>query len=186
MSHSNTQRLTDYWRARRGVLRAPLRSNVDPSDFADLLPQVFMLGRLGAGHYSFRLAGGLLTDLHGQELRKADFSSLWVQFDRAQLNSAMENALRRSHVLVIEADGATAQGGVAAFEILLAPLVSKNGFDRFLGLYQPTSPLSRLDDRPVSRLSIKLIRALAGAPDMADQTVPQLRLAAVDGRRIAS
>jgi hypothetical protein len=184
MSHSNTQRLTDYWRARRGILRAPLRSAIDPADFVDLLPQVFILGRQGVGHYAFRLAGRQVEDTHGRSLRRAEFSPLWSPFDRPQLHAALEGALSRGQALVIEAQGAAFDGRTAEFEILLAPMVSRTGIDRFLGLYQPLSPLSRLDGEAVARLAIRTIRPLAAA-DGVETAHPPLRLAAVDGRNIA-
>ena len=187
MSHSNTQRLTDYWRRRRGAGLAPLRSRVDPCDFADLLPQVFILGRPAPGRYAFRLGGGLLEDLHGCDLRRADFLTLWTDVDRSILRSAMENALRCGQAIVVESKGVTAEGFCARLEILLAPMISGSGqADRFLGLYQPVSPLQRLCGRPITRLMVDQVLILGqGAGTSQAHPFPQLRLAALDGRRIA-
>ena len=187
MSHSNTQRLTDYWRRRRTAGLAPMRSSVDPCDFADLLPQVFILGRSAPGHYAFRLVGGLLEDLHGGDLRPTDFISVWNDADRSALRASMENALRRAEPIVVESKGVTAEGFSARLEILLAPMVSRGGqADRFLGLYQPVSPLQRLCGRPIARLTVERVLTLGldDGPSRA-HALPQLRLAAVDGRRIA-
>jgi hypothetical protein len=187
MSHSNTQRLTDYWRRRRGEARAPLRSSVDPCDFADLLPQVFILGRLAAGRYLYRLGGGLLEDLHGRDLRRAEFMPLWSAIDRLALQSAMEKALRHGQAIIVESEGHTADGNIARLEILLAPMISNTGeVDRFLGLYQPVSPLQRLYGRPIERLCIRQILTVSeGADGAPAQPSRMLRLASVDGRRIA-
>lgn len=187
MSHSNTQRLTDYWRRRRGAGLAPLRSTVDPCEFADLLPQVFILGRTAPGRFAFRLGGGLLEDLHGRDLRRADFISLWEGAQRLGLQSAMENALRRGQAIIVDTEGFTADGQSARLEILLAPMISNTGqVDRFLGLYQPVSPLQRLIGRPFERLSVRQMLTLApGHVGLQTHALPQLRLAAVDGRRIA-
>ena len=187
MSHSNTQRLTDYWRRRRTAGAAPLRSSVDPCDFADLLPQVFILGRSAPGRYGFRLVGGLLEDLHGGDLRPVDFLSLWRDADRFALRASIENALLRAQAIVVESKGVTAEGFSARLEVLLAPMVSRGGqADRFLGLYQPVSPLQRLCGRPIARLTVDRVLTLSpqdGFPRA--HVLPQLRLAAVDGRRIA-
>lgn len=187
MSHSNTQRLTDYWRWRRGTGAAPLRSSVDPCDFADLLPQVFILGRAAAGHYPLRLAGALLEDLHGGAIRHTDFARLWTERDRIGLQTAMEAALRRGQAMVVDAQGTTAEGHGADFEILLAPMISNSGqVDRFLGLYQPVSPLQRLRGLPVRQMLVLQLRPLTLAPGLeSGRGFPALRLAAVDGRRIA-
>jgi hypothetical protein len=187
MSHSNTQRLTDYWRRRRGTDFAPLRSSVDPCDFADLLPQIFILGRPAAGRYPFRLAGGLLEDLHGYDLRSDEFMSLWEEADRFVLRAAMENALLRGQAIIVESKGVTAENFGARLEILLAPMISRAGrVDRFLGLYQPVSPLQRLCGRPVARLTVQRVLTLSQDDEASrPHLFPQLRLAAVDGRRIA-
>ncbi len=187
MSHSNTQRLTDYWRRRRAEGLAPLRSSVDPCDFADLLPQVFILGRHAVGRYAFRLGGGLLEDLHGCDLRRADFLSLWANVDRPNLQAAMENALRRGQAIVVESKGLTAEGFSARLEILLAPMISNTGqVDRLLGLYQPVSPLQRLCGRPIAHLMVDQVLTLAQGPGSSQaHAFPRLRLAAVDGRQIA-
>ncbi len=186
MSHSNTQRLTDYWRRRRSRGSAPLRASIDPCDFADLLPQVFILGRAGPGKCQFRLSGGLLEDLHGRDLRQADFLSLWSDYDRAQLQLALESALRRGQAMVIEAEGETQEGQSADFEILMAPMISHTGeVDRFLGLYQPTSSLSRLLGRPLDALKVVMIRPVPDKVDDPVRAMAPIRLAALDGRRIA-
>jgi hypothetical protein len=184
MSHSNTQRLTDYWQSRRRGGLAPLRAHIDPCDFADLLPQVFILGRMAAGGYEFRLAGGLVERLNGRGLRHADFASVWRAADRIGLQTAMEAALRRGAALVIDAEGAAEDGERVQFEILLAPMISSTGeVDRFLGLCQPTVSLAPLQDRPVERLTALHVR-LAAEHDDADQILPRLKLAAVNGRRL--
>jgi len=187
MSHSNTERLTDYWRRRRGTGLVPLRSSVDPCDFADLLPQVFILGRHAVGRYGFRLSGGLLEDLHGYDLRRAEFISQWTNVDRPNLQAAMESALRRGHAIVVESKGHTVEGFSARLEILLAPMISNTGqVDRFLGLYQPVSPLQRLCGRPIERLSVERVLSLTQSPDAVQaHPFPRLRLAAIDGRQIA-
>jgi hypothetical protein len=160
---------------------------VDPCDFADLLPQVFILGRRTAGRYPFRLGGGLLEDLHGQDLRQADFIGLWRAADRPKLQTAMEAGLRRGQAIMVDARGETEGGQAADFEILLAPMISASGqADRFLGLYQPMSPLQRLYGRALASLSAIRVHTISCAPGAERlQPFPQLRLAAVDGRRIA-
>lgn len=186
MSHSNTQRLTDYWRQRRTAGSAPLRGSVDPCDFADLLPQVFILGRTAPGRYAVRLGGVLLEELHGRTLQRADFITLWADADRLSLQSAMEAAVRHGQAIIVETEGLTAEGFSAHLEILLAPMVSSSGqADRFLGLYQPVSPLQRLCGKPIERLSVRQLVPAVQGPDAQHHPFPLLRLAALDGRRIA-
>ena len=64
--------------------------------------------------------------------------------------------------------------------MLFAPLRGVSGeTDRFLGLLQPTQPVQRLLGETVRTL---VLQSIAGA-DFED--APRLRLAALDGRRIA-
>jgi hypothetical protein len=180
MFHSNTERLIEYWRARKVGLASPLRSSIDPTELSNLLPQVFMLGRQGPGRCLFRLAGGLLADLHQRDLRQQDWLSLWDAGDRLRLATAAEVARRQGEPIVILADGRSSSGRKVSFEVLLAPLRGGEGqADRFIGLYQPTSPLAALVSEPLASLAVQRI-ASASAP-----VEPYLKLAVVDGRRIA-
>ncbi len=182
MFHSNTEQLIDYWRSRRIGPGAPSRTAIDPGDFIPLLPQVFILGRRGFGEFHFRLVGALLADLHGRALREESLIGLWEPEDRAPLQLALETVRRRVEPLVIEADACPAVGEPLRVELTLAPLTGAAGqADRMLGLYQPKGRAAILGGQPVESLSIRNI-IMAGA---AGEALPPLRLAAVNGRRIA-
>jgi hypothetical protein len=179
MVHPNTESLTAYWRARLPAFGCPSRAEIDPTEFLELLPQVFILGRTGPGRYPFRLVGGLVADLHDRDLRNDDFLGLWALEDRAPLQSAMEGAGRRAHPLVIEVEF-----GPLPLEVLLAPLAGPDGAPtRFLGLYQPLAAGLALAARPKTPLRVRRLGLTAGGTIVAE--APRLRLAAVDGRRIA-
>jgi hypothetical protein len=181
MFHSNTEQLIDYWRSRRGADETPARAAINPVDFAPLLPQIFLLGRLGPGQYRVRLGGGFMVDLHGRELRHADFLRLWYPAARTPLQLALEAVRRHPEPLVIAAD-ARAGDGVMKLEILIAPLRGPTGqIDRLIGLYQPLTPAAALKGGVVRGLCI---RGISTASEGADQ-FPRLRLAAIDGRQIA-
>ena len=67
-------------------------------------------------------------------------------------------------------------------EVQLAPLAGPDGeVDRYIGLYQPTAPLQRLNDEVVEPM---LLHSIQWA-DPAVANAPALRLATLDGRRIA-
>ena len=167
MFHSNTQKLISTWRAHREGARVPQRASLAPIDLGPLLPQVFMLGRTADGEESFRLSGGLVADLHGQELRGASFYDLWPKFDRPQVAGALARARSAATPVVITANAATARGDQIGLEICLAPLIGPSGeADRTIGLYQPISTVARLMGAPIRTLSVRSI-------DLADE--PQLR-----------
>jgi len=121
-----------------------------------------MLGRLRPGQYQFRLLGDFITDLHGRDLR-------------------LEAVRRRAEPLVVTCRAHAQSGCGMSMEIALAPLSGSDGErDRFLGLYQPISPVADLmGDAPVS-LSILAITT----PDTAADAFPRLRLTAMGGTRV--
>jgi hypothetical protein len=181
MFHSTTQRLIDYWRSSCSGGAAPLRSSIDPGAFSELMPQAFILGRAYTGVYPVRLAGGFLSDLHGKDLRRVNGLSLWAERDRSRLQGSLEETRRRPEPLVATAE-AVSEAGRLGLEVLFAPLVGPEGeVDRFLGLYQPLGITARLRGQSVTTLSLRALQR-AGA---ANEEVPRLRLATLDGRHVA-
>ncbi len=181
MVHPNTERLTEYWRARRGDRPLPRRADIDPMAFHQLLPQTFVVGRGEQGLYPFRLVGGMIADLCQSDLRGRCLLELWRPSDRWQLKSALEFARRRPEPVVVNADVMVDGAPCLGLEILLAPMTGPTDeADRFLGHMQPAAPLARLRGRPAQALAIAGI-----ARSDNGETAPSLKLAAVDGRRIA-
>ena len=181
MFHLNTEQLIDYWRDRRGADAIPYRSSIDPTHLRNLLPQVFMLGREAPGQYQFRLVGGFVGELHGRDLRETEFMRLWRGEDRTQLQMAIEAIRRRGEPLVVECEAHTHMDPAMRMQITLAPLIGPSGQpDRFIGLYQPTSPVAELRDHVVLSLSVNTM-CTPGAV----ATLPRLRLAAAHGRQTA-
>ena len=179
MFHSNTELLIDYWRGKRGSGAVPARTDVDPADFAHLLPQTFIAGRQGPSVYAVRLAGEFIIDLHGRGLRGENILNLWSRLHRVELQSALDCMLRDPQPLVISAEARTDAGLGARFEILFAPLSGPSGYaDRFIGLYQPLGMIQKLEEQPVCQL---VVTAIEGA----ELGEPKLRLAALDGRVVA-
>ena len=182
MFHSNTQQLIDLWSELKGVGPAPLRSSFDPSMFRNALPQAFMLAR--TPDLTLRLAGGLLEDLHGRSLQGESFLKLWAPDSRAAVRDAAVAAVRGVSPAILYAEGRTDQDRRAGFEMTIAPLTGPDArVDRLIGLCQPISALVRLHEETVCELQHRLT-VYAGASKPGGMG-PQLRLAAVDGRRIA-
>src|SRR5688572_23641917 len=110
MFHTNTRRVIEDWNARRGERGVPARSDISPAAYRELLPQVFLLGGEEGEAELFRLAGGLLTDLHGRDLRGEDFYALWMAGDRAEIRETLAQARRDVAPMVLSASGWTADG----------------------------------------------------------------------------
>ena len=179
--HSNTERLIDYWRSRGGEGRLPTRMAVNPADFSDLIAQVFILGRVGTGIYPIRLAGAFLGELHQRDLRQQNALSLFRERDKLEIKAALEAARRRPEPVVTTVEVPT-EGPSINMEVLFAPLATAEGSpERYLGLYQPLNMVSRLRGLPAQEFAVRSIRAMGPA----NEESPRLRLATLDGRRIA-
>jgi hypothetical protein len=179
MAHPNTERLTEYWRAKAGAFSAPARADIDPMDFVDILPQILIVGRREAGDLPFRLIGGLIAQLHQRDLRGVNMLSLWADADRAALRLALEQIRRRPEPLLVTGEIRTDSPVTVGLEMVLAPLVGVTGeIDRYLGLYQPLGLTARLMGRTVTGLKVLNL-------SRSGEDGPRLRLAALDGRRIA-
>ena len=179
--HSNTEQLIDYWRRLGADGQMPTRMAVNPADFADVINQVFVLGRVSTGIYPVRLAGGFIADLHCRDLRQQNALTLFRERDRLDLKSALETARRRPEPVVVTADILTS-GPVLPIEITFAPLAASPGSpERYLGLYQPLGMVARLRGLPVLDIAIRDITGMTPSNEVS----PRLRLATLDGRRIA-
>jgi hypothetical protein len=166
MFHPSTERLIDYWRDKKGESALPRRADINPGDFLELLPQVFVLGRDG-GKLPFRLAGGFVTELHARDLRGQDALSLWALAHRLELKSALDVARKRRTPVVVTADIRAHGVASVGMEVLFAPLQG--------------ALMARLMGRPAYELGLREIKPLGdGNADM-----PRLRLATLDGRAIA-
>ena len=179
--HSNTERLIDYWRSRGGEGGLPTRMAVNPADFSDIMSQVFILGRVATGIYPVRLAGGFVAELHQRDLRQQNALTLFRERDRLDLKAALEAGRRRPEPVVATVDVLT-DGPVLPMEILFAPLAAAPGSpERYLGLYQPLGMVARLRGLPARELALRDVVCLS--PENVES--PRLRLATLDGRRIA-
>lgn len=182
MFHPNTERFIATWRSHRDGSRVPDRAALSPIELGPLLPQVFMLGRAGDGEEVFRLCGGLLSDLHGEDLRGSSFYSLWPKLDRPALAAAIARARSGATPVVLQVEAASERGEVVGLQLCLAPLIGPSGeADRTIGLYQPTTTLARLLGAPVRTLRVETA-VLAIEPAAAP---PRLRLVVDNTRRVA-
>ena len=91
-------------------------------------------------------------------------------------------ARKRRTPVVVTADIRSHGVPSVGMEVLFAPLRGASGeTDRFLGLYQPIAMMARLMGRPAYELGVREIQPLGES----NEDMPRLRLATLDGRRIA-
>ena len=154
MPHAHTHQMLEEWRRQRGDARLPPRPHMSAESFGHRLPQVFVLG-LSEGVWRFRLSGGFLTDLHGRELRGERFDNLWTAADRPEIIRILEKAVRLAQPALLHARAEASPRCWTDLEISLAPLAGPTGAaDRAIGLFQPVSPVARLEGRTAARLRL--------------------------------
>lgn len=178
MFHTGTTRLIERWSGLNAA-RPPLRADFDPTRVADLLPLMFLLARED-DRLAFRIAGEGLRDLFGRPLKGTDVFSLFTAPAAALARRAALDSIRDGAPMVLIAQGRSDMGGQLPLEIVFAPLIGDHGVDRLVGLIQPTATLAHLEGRPVAEVSVRMA---AAATTRAPR--PVLRLATVDGQRIA-
>ena len=171
MPHAHTDRVLETWRRRRAPgRRLPERTAISPLLFGPLLPQMFVLAETDAV-WRFRTAGGLLEDLHGRPLAGEAFTDLWTEGERPAVAREIGAACVRGEPWVAACRGETARGRTVLLELTLAPLTGPFGDpDRVLGLYQPLSPLARLQDEPLRALRLAAPAAPSGPRLVVDNT----------------
>lgn len=134
MKQKTTQALYAYWNAVRRDRLAPRRFEIEPARIPDLLPVTFILERMGAEKYRFRLAGTRICEVFGSELRGTDLLDGWSVADHDELLGLIHNVTDRGAVGVATVDLETAGGHRAELEILILPLLHTNDtVDRLLG-----------------------------------------------------
>ncbi len=180
MFHPSTERLINYWTARKTGGATPARASINPGEFFELTPQVFILGRDGPGSYPFRLVGGFVAELHRRDLRGDNLLDLWGKDSRVELQRLLETARAESSPVVVTADIHATGVATVGMEVLFMPLTTADGeVNRFLGLYQPIAMIQRLMGRTADQLTIRRDGETFG------ERRPGLRLVAIEGRRIA-
>ena len=122
MKHPASREMYAYWTARRGVRRAPNRSEIDPGAIRSLLSDSFMINREPAEETVFRLAGTRVCDMFGRELKGDRFLSLWDARSHADLRMLLDLAVDHAQGFVAGVVADVDDGKPTRLELLLLPL----------------------------------------------------------------
>src|SRR5215469_17105652 len=107
MKHRNSHLLIGYWSRTRRGRRAPDQSDIDPRAIKRMLSQVFILEARDTARPVYRLAGTVLCDHFGQELRGMNFLSLWDMRARDALALLLGQSLTGNVPVCLSAVGET-------------------------------------------------------------------------------
>jgi hypothetical protein len=155
MRQKTNQILFQYWNGVRGERMAPRRFEIEPARIASILPETFILERLDADTFMYRLAGTKLCEQFGTEFRGLNFLNDWNEDDRAILARHFAATSAQGGVLVLELEAGPLDKSAptAAFEVSVMPLVhTATTVSRYLGAVSAIDPPDWLGrERLVSR-----------------------------------
>lgn len=141
MKHRNCHFVVGYWSRVRQGRAVPDQADIDPRALKRLLPSIFLLdmhGTEAAGSgVAYRLAGTLVCERMGGELRGKNYLAHWDVNSRKALGVLLRQALRLGSPVCLTSLGGTDDGRMVEIETVLMPLSFGRGEpERFLGVMQ--------------------------------------------------
>ncbi|WP_333793425.1 PAS domain-containing protein [Hyphomicrobium sp.] len=163
MRHPATEAIYAYWNELRGGRPAPRRLEIQPSRISPLLPDTFILERIGRSAFRFRLAGSRVSARFGTSLREQDFMACWTEADRGLLEPHLMSIIDCRRIGLFTGEAPSDASGKhdcghpvrREFELILLPLFHTGyEIDRLLGhLAFHEDPAATYADR-ISRLRL--------------------------------
>ena len=134
MQQRTSKILYSYWNDVRGTRLAPKRFEIEPARIAPILPDTFILERLSAQSYRFRLAGTRICEQFCYELRGTDFLDLWDGEDISRVCDQLATLAQLGGVGVLQFKAETRLKSHVSFEAILLPLLhTQQTVTRYLG-----------------------------------------------------
>src|SRR3954463_13357057 len=113
MKHPSSREFFAYWDEKRGVNRAPDRSEIEPNAVRGLLGDIFVLSYDHAAGYPFRVAGTRVCALLGCDLKDRSFSALFAPQARREIEEIIA-VVSEEMLAAVAGITATAQDGATA------------------------------------------------------------------------
>lgn len=163
MRHETNQQLYAYWSRLKGARSAPERSEIDPAEIREALPDSFIIEIDGSGRFPIRLCGTRLNALWLDEQKGRSFLDLWSQEDRRTLASLLLTVMDGVAPVVAGAEGRAGDAGdMVELELLLLPLRHfGKTHSRVLGALAPARRPRWLGVAPANPLRLKSFRVIA-------------------------
>lgn len=144
--------LFQYWNGVRGERLAPRRFEIEPARISPILPETFILERVDAETFAYRLAGTKLCEQFGDEFRGQNFLNDWAGEDRTSLAALLTGDVSQGGALLVEFAARPVDRTLsdARFEMLLLPLVhTSTTVSRFLGAVSAIDAPTWIGGEPV-------------------------------------
>ncbi|MEO1733807.1 MAG: PAS domain-containing protein [Pseudomonadota bacterium] len=177
-----------YWRDLCSGGTVPMRSEVDPRALENALNHTFVLERIAPGVARFRLAGRVVSNLMGMEVRGMPFSSIFVAPAKSNVALHLEKVFSDTAIAKLSLCGQTEPAQPTLdLRMILLPLLSDFGeVNRALGAIVHDGTIGqtprRLTVRHVSHERFGDIRTKEPVPGFAEPTaaydtgIPYLRV----------
>ena len=137
MQHPITQQLFAYWNEVRASRAAPRRFDIEPAKIGTLLPHTFILERVDAQTYRYRLAGTAISEAYGRDFRNVNYLDGWTLGERVTMKRTLGSITFDAAVAVFHVRAASVSG-VIDYEVMLLPLIhTGDTVDRYLGSMAP-------------------------------------------------
>jgi hypothetical protein len=150
MRQPTTQALYAYWDEVRAGRLAPHRFEIEPARIVAILSETFMLQRLHAGDYRYRLAGTRLCELFGSELRGRSFLDGWSKEDADALKGCFSAICEQGAVGALTLQVGD-QRNRLELEAILLPLIYGDSISRILGAMSGASTAHWFCGEPLGR-----------------------------------
>jgi hypothetical protein len=134
MQQRTLQILYAYWNGLRAGRIAPSRLEIDPSRIGAILPEIFLIERVDAATYTYRLAGTRLCEIFGRELRGTNLLDGWPAADRTALARDLTLTCAQGAATLFVMEGSASNARRVQLETLLLPLMhAGNAIERVIG-----------------------------------------------------
>ncbi len=121
MKHPSSREFFAYWDQKRGLDRAPDRSEIEPNAVRQLLGDIFVLSCDDAAGHPFRVAGTRLCALLGRDLKDRSFSALFEPQARPEIEEIVAVVAQEMLVAVAGITATSEDCSPAHLELLLLP-----------------------------------------------------------------
>lgn len=147
--------LNEYWNEVRGDRLAPRRFEIEPARLAAILPDTFILERIGDMDIRYRLAGTRIIEQFGQDFRASSFFDGFVHSDQRLLERQLRIVMTKGAGLLFEITSTAPSGRTVVHECLILPLIHmRDTVDRFLACIAPIDTPDWLGEEPLSERTL--------------------------------
>jgi hypothetical protein len=121
MKHPSSREFFAYWDGKRGLARAPDRSEIEPGAVRELLGDIFVLSYDPAAGYPFRVAGTRVCALLGCDQKGSSFSALFKPEGRREIEDVIGIVAEEMLATVAGITATAEDGSRVHLELLLLP-----------------------------------------------------------------